>query len=533
MIFVMVFTLVGCGSQDVNNEGEQQSEEATSKKNTAKNVNTVPETVEMYKIADEVGDYGFPTPWTCSQRGPGFFRTSLVFDQLIWFDQNGYNPLLAESWEWADDYKSINFKLRDNVYWHDGEKFTADDVVFSFDYYKEHPYLWVDSGNVNRAEKVNDYEINIILDNTSAIFLRRVAAGLPMIPKHIYENISDPSIVKDKAIGTGPYKLADYNKEQGTYLYEANENYYLGEPYVKKISYVKMGKQMIPEAVMSGTVNAAGIPGEMIEKCKEKGLTVNSNFHEWNCKLMYNHNEKPFSDREFRQALAYAVDKEKLVEIGQRGFAAVGQPGLFPPENPWYCEDTVKYENSLEKSKDLLEGLGYETGDKYYSKDGEALGFELITWSRFSRDAELIKTDLENAGIKVNVKILEKGTVDTKVTERDFDAAISGHGVPGEPDIIRKVLLSNYNNSALYDKNEHLNDLLLKQTTEMNEEKRKELVDEIQNIYAEELPALTLYYTENYFAHDGQVNLCYVPGGIAIGIPMCENKLAFVKNYFK
>jgi len=94
---------------------------------------------------------------------------------------------------------------------------------------------------------------------------------------------------------------------------------------------------------------------------------------------------------------------------------------------------------------------------------------------------------------------------------------------------LNKVIVGKGFNSARYDSNQTLNQLLEAQLSEMDAEERKELVWQIQEIYAEDLPALTLYYPNWYWAHDGSVDLFYTKDGIAIGIPIPLNRLAFVR----
>ena len=101
------------------------------------------ETVDVLTIADPTGDWGFPSPYGHYSRGPGYVRMSLIFDTLVWKDQNGYVPALAESWQMDGD--AYVFKLRKNASWQDGEPFSADDVVFTVNYIKEHSYQWVNS----------------------------------------------------------------------------------------------------------------------------------------------------------------------------------------------------------------------------------------------------------------------------------------------------------------------------------------------------------------------------------------------------
>lgn len=162
-------------------------------------------------------------------------------------------------------------------------------------------------------------------------------------------------------------------------------------------------------------------------------------------------------------------------------------------------------------------------------EDGEELELELITTADYKEEGQLIKQQLEEVGIKIDFRTMEAKTVDAKVEAWDFDLSIYGHGGLYEPSILKRVILDEGFNSARYTSNETLNQCLEAQLTEMDAEKRKELVFQIQEIYAEDLPALTLYYPKSYSAHDGTINLFYTMNGVAIGIPVPLNRMSFVK----
>ena len=183
--------------------------------------------IAEYTIADATGDWGFPSPYAHYSRGPGYVRMSFVFDTLVWKDDEGYLPALAEDWEYLEDENAYSFDLREGVTWHDGEKFTADDVVFTVDYIQDHPYQWVDSGIIDRAEAAGDYSVKLYLSEPYAPFMDLVACTLPILPEHVWDGVSDPANFRDDEalIGSGPFKLSDYNRAQGTYLYEAYEDY--------------------------------------------------------------------------------------------------------------------------------------------------------------------------------------------------------------------------------------------------------------------------------------------------------------------
>ncbi|HAA89833.1 MAG TPA: ABC transporter substrate-binding protein [Peptococcaceae bacterium] len=516
---LLVFAVVGCGAEKASQE-------------------TTPggERIAVYTIADSTGDWGLPSPYAHYSRGPGYVRMSFIFDTLVWKDDKGYVPALAESWEYLEDENAYLFNLRKNVTWHDGEKFTARDVVFTFNYTKEHPYQWVDPSIVEKAEAVDDYTVKVYLSKPYAPFMDNVACTLPILPEHVWKDVQNPEqFQEEKAlIGTGPFKLVDYNKAQGTYLYEAYDDYYLGKPKVEQLKFVKVSEEMAASALKQKQVNAASIPPELVDEMKKEGFTILEGTHDWNAKLMINHKKPPLNDKRFRQALAYAIDRKQIVSTCLRGHGLAGSPGILPPDSPWFNPETEQYPYNPTKAQEILESLGYVKKNGYYQKDGRVLELELLvaggTSSPGEREGEMIKQQLEKVGIKVNLRSLESKTLDSMVNEWKFDLAISGHGgLGGDPEILSKVIIGQGFNSARYTENEVLVNLLKQQQQEMNKEERKKLIGEIQKVYAEEVPALTLYYPTWYWAHDGKVELFYTWQGIASGVPIPLNKLAFVK----
>ena len=481
--------------------------------------------VPVYTVADTTGDWGFPSPYAHYARGPGYTRMSFLFDTLIWKDDAGYVPALAESWELVGDDTYI-FILREGVTWHDGEPFTADDVVFTVEYIKDHPYMWVDSGIVEGAEAIDDLTVKMTLSAPFAPFLDNVAGTLPILPKHIWADVSDPVNYRDQEalIGTGPYTMnvADYDKVQGTYRYVAYEDYYLGSPKVKELRFRKISEANAAAELLQGRVNTAGIQPEMIDQLKN-GFEIVGHSHWWNYKLMINHRKDPMSDKRFRQALAYAIDRDKLVDRAARGYGLAGSPGFIPSDNDWYNPEIDGfYPHDPARAKELLGDMGY---------DGRKIQLLIKGGSNTEeRIGELIEADLVAAGINVDLRTMDSKTVDSKVGEWDFDLAVSGHGgIIGDPDFLARSTIDMESfNSARYDANPELVAILEEQVTEMNEDARRDLIDRAQVLYAEDVPALTLYYTESFVAHDGQVELYYTYNGMALGVPIALNKLSFV-----
>lgn len=473
VMLVSAILLTGCDGDNEEPNNNNNSEEGTQ--------------LEEYIIADSTGDWGYPTPYAHYSRGPGYVRMSFIFETLTWKDESGITPQLAESWEYLEEENAYVFTLREDVKWHDGEAFNADDVVFTFSYTKEHPYSWVDASLVESVEEMGEYSVKISLNGAYAPIFQNVFGVQPIMPEHIWQNVETPEEFRGEqaVIGTGPYKLADYSSEHGTYLYTANDDYYLGEPVAKEIKFVKMSEEVMPAALESGEVGYISLAPELVEDMLADGFSIEESPAAWNAKMTINHTKEPLSSVEFRQALAYSIGRELLVDITMRGFAVAGSTGIMPPSSPWFSSEAEQYLYDPAKAAELLEGLGYVKDSEYYTKDGEILELSLIAATDFKDVGQFIKTSLEEVGIKVDFAILESKTVDSKVGAWDFDLSIYGHGGLYEPSILTKVITDGGFNSARYTENEMLNALCEEQLTEMDEDTRKQIIIDIQNLYAE------------------------------------------------
>jgi len=487
---------------------------------------------ESYTIADAAGDWGYPSPYAHYSRGPGYLRMSFIFETLVWKNDREFVPQLAREWSYDGSDNSYTFKLQENAKWHDGTDLTADDVVFTFRYTGEHPYQWVDNSIVKSAEAIGSDTVKLYLSQPYAPFLQDVAGVQPILPKHIWEGVSAPEefLTPEAAIGTGPYTLADYSREHGTYLYRANDNYYLGKPAVGEIRFVKVAAEMTPAALKEGSADSASIPAEVVSEMESAGFTVISEPPSWNGKLTINHTKEPLTSPQFRQALAYAIDREALVQVVFRGNAIAGSPGMMPPTSVWYNPDTPQYRYDPVKARELITSLGYTLQDGRLVKDGQPLQLGLIAAADYKDLGQFITQQLEQVGIDIDFQTLEAKTVDARVGAWDFDLSLYGHGGLYEPSFLQRSILGEGFNSARYTADAELTQLVNAQLTEMDAARRKDMVFRIQELYAADMPALTLYYPRSYWAHDGSLPLYYTMDGVATGIPLPLNRMCFVQQ---
>jgi len=447
---------------------------------------------------------------------------SFLFDTLAWKDERGMIPWLADSWEVSEDGTRWTFYLQEGVRWHDGEPLTAEDVTFTFGYLKEHlaPGFEALSEQIERVEAQDEHTIVLYLKEPIAGFLSDVAGSVPIIPRHIWEGVEDPKRFtgKEAVIGTGPFKLVEYSKEECRYIYEANGEFFKGKPVIDRLVFTKVQDEAL--ALKTRTVDAAFFWGKEIEAVRELEAEPNLEVIEgpsfWVLQLIFNYERPPFDKVEVRRAIAHAVDRSRIVEQVTHDGAIVANLGIISPGTDWYNPQLSPCDYDPSGAEEILDEVGVR-----------GLSLTLLTTGEFVREAELIKADLGQVGIEVEVKSADWGTIDGLLREGDFDLAISGHGGIADPGMLDTPTWP-----AMVYEDEELDRLFEEQGKTLDEERRRALVWRLQEIIAEKLPVLTLYHPKIWCVYDPAKldTWFYTKGGIATGIPTEQNKLVFLKR---
>jgi peptide/nickel transport system substrate-binding protein len=496
--------------------------------------------VDVLRIAG--GDWGYPSPYTFV-RGPGWVDMSLSFDTLVWKDSEKIVPWLATEWSSSADGLKWSFTLRDNVKWHDGTPFTADDVAFTIEYFKKNVNSWY-AGKVDliKAVTVTDPKhVEITLTTPYAPFLESVAGGLVIIPKHIWSAVTDPKKLTgpEAVIGTGPYKLTSYDKTTGSYLYEANPDFFLGPPYVKRIEMVPTANELV--ALAKGDIDAGG-PGvqdaatdEVLAPFADKttyGMLTAPG--EWTMGLYFNLGKRgALADKAFRKAAVTAIDRGALLERIAQGRGRVGNPGYLPISNPWHNPKVEQYPFDVAKAKAALDAAGYlDKGGSRVDKDGKPLQLELLYANNDSpRNAELIVSFLKAVGIGVTAKAVDRPTRDAAATAGRYELILTGFGGLGaDPDNMRgafssKSKVKSFTRVQGY-ANPAFDALADQQLSTVDPAARRKLTDQMQEIIADDVPMIGLYYPDRYYIYKkgGLENWFYTVGGMGGGVPTALNK---------
>jgi len=482
------------------------------------------------------GYWGHPSPFGFN-RGPGFVRASLLFDTLVWRDASGETiPWLATDWSLSDDGLTWTFALRDGVRWQDGQPLTAGDVVFSVDYYLAHPgagWFMAQVDAIESASVVGENQVAVKLARPFAPFLQAVAEALLIFPQHIWQDVADPQAFNEPVafVGSGAYKLVEFSQEEGTYLFEANPDFFLGMPHVRRIEFVPTSDDIL--SLSNGDIAAfdkfGGVTDEMLEPFRQAPFAVKKAPGEWGMFLYFNlAKETPLQDTRVRQAIAHAVDRQAMVERVLFGFGGPGAAGFLPPANPFYDADVSNYAYDLEEAKALLREAGYDGTpiQLAYSPD----------WIMASpRVVEIIQAGLGEVGLNLETVTMDQATIDAAAREGNYELLLTGFGGLGsDPDQLRRNFASSSPargfSRALGYHNVEFDALAEAQVSMSDPAERAAAVDKMQAILAQDLPALALYYTDRVVVYNADVfdNWYYTPGGYGGGIPMPYNKHQFI-----
>ena len=495
------------------------------------------------------GDFGFPSVYTISPKGQGYMTLSYIFDTLMWKDESGLIPYLAEDYSVSEDGLTYTFQLRKGVSFTDGTPFTAEDVKFTFDYMKEHPYKWVSVSMVEEASVVDEHTVEIKLNKTYNPFLSDVAGSLPILPKHIWENVTEPETFTEPeaAISTGPFILENYDAAAGTYTFKANEDYFYGDVQIDKLVIANVSGGDSKEALLSGEIAAApNISYKAAMSLKDSpeytvlegpGLSVT--------RLYFNFDEEAMAVKEIRQAMYHAVNLDEVVEKAYGGAGYPGSAGHVQPGTPWYNPDVRQYAYDVETAKKMLSeaGAADSNGDGILEYNGEEMSYTLTFTENDEKLAELLVSYMKAVGIELVPQSADDATVKAAISEGNFELAFNTNGsFGGDPVFLSRFATVGADGAPSVTgqggttwESEEYNRIYNESAVEQDDAKRHQQVNELQEIIAEELPCLTLYYKKAVAAYNNTIfdGFYYTPDGISIAVPFIMNKLVFVSGQWK
>ncbi len=340
-----------------------------------------------------------------------------IFDTLIFRENDGtYSPRLAEKWEMSEDGMELTFWLRDDVKFHNGEKFTAEDVKFTVERLLESPYTSDIVIGIKGAEIIDDYTVKIIMEHPYGAILDCIAeVNFSIVCKKAVEE--DEEGYARNPVGTGPYKFSEWSTGEKIEV-TAFDDYYRGRASIDGITFKIMNDTSTAAiALERGELDI--LPRAALTD--KNSLTENENIEWYETDLagstfvIFNYQNGPFSKREVRQAVGYAIDKEAMLQGASEGQGTVIE-SILPPACFGYSEDFVGSEYDPEKAKELLAEAGYPDGFSAVLKTNED--------PIYYKPAEILQGQLSQIGINLEIEKMERGAFFTDAYGGNFEIAV-------------------------------------------------------------------------------------------------------------
>ncbi|WP_314176449.1 ABC transporter substrate-binding protein [Streptomyces winkii] len=341
-----------------------------------------------------------------------------TFDTLVEPDENlTMRPALAKRWKVSKDRLTWTFTLRKGVTWHDGSKFGADDVVYSY-----RRIIDEKLGNAWRFDGVKDIsapdDSTVVLELDKPVYnlLSRIGGhkGLAIVNK---KNVESGKI-KTHPVGTGPFSFDDYNPSESIRL-KANSHWWGGAPKVPSLTF-----RFIPEPTTAladleaGEINwTDNIPPQQVERVSQnQDLKLDTAVGNDYWYLAANQKRKPFGDPRVRRAIAYGIDRKAIVQATQYGNATVNQLAI-PKNNPWYTAYSP-YSHDTRRAAKLLAAAGVHD-----------LKIDMLVTKEYPETViagQVIASQLEKIGITVKPREVEFATWLDKQGKGEFDMLMLG-----------------------------------------------------------------------------------------------------------
>ena len=425
---------------------------------------------------------------------------SLIYNALVCV--NGDKEIagdLAESWTVSNGGKVYTFRLKDGITWHDGQPFTADDVVFTFGMAKDKRIGYIDARELANIKRVtrDGREVTFRLAKADSAFLARVAS-LPILPKHIWQSVVN---LREEApritpIGTGPYRFVEWKKAQ--YLrFTANDSYHKGAPHVKTLFYkIVPDSNVLAMQLRRGEVDVCHLDFSAKQLlAKDKSVRVSESAGQAYTYIALNHAKDIFADQRVRRAMVSAFERQAVIDnvLGGGAYIAIAD---LPPTSLAQSAQPVSYDTN--EADRLLTEAGWVRGeDDIREKDGTKLAFRLLVSNKNKRlgDAAIaFRQNMMAVGIAVEIVPMDFTTMRTKhLLTGDYEACLISQRLPTDPLLRAEVWTTNGAGNHMNYHSAKI-DALYEKARTASGEARNDIFREVQTVLTDEMPQLFLWY---------------------------------------
>ncbi len=363
--------------------------------------------------------------------------TGFLFNGLVKYDKDLSTIIgdLAKEFYFEDE-KTLVFKLHQNVKWHDGEPFSAKDVVFTYNVLISPKISSPYSSSfrfVQSVEAVDDFTLRVIYKKPYFKALETWMMGI--LPEHILRDEQNlmSSPFNTNPIGTGAYKLEQLEHSKNIIL-AAFDDYFEGRARIDKISFHVIADPMTRFLMLkSSALDVGGIEPMQYERQLNNDFfdkfNIYENISQSYTYLGFNLRLEKFKDPKVREALSLAIDREELVKILFFGHAKVCT-GPFLPGTKAFNKDVESPKQNIQRAKELLKEAGYDEKNPFTFEIATSNSSEIRPYA-----AQILQHQLKKAGVIVTLRVMEwQAFLNMVVFPHKFDSVLLGWGLSPTPD---------------------------------------------------------------------------------------------------
>ena len=460
------------------------------------------------------------TLWTCSFNpfNPSNLAQGVTFGQVYeplafvnTLQSGKATPWLATAWAWSDGNKTLTFTIRNGVKWNDGTPMTAADVAFTFNLLKKFPTLDLNSAwSVLSSVTQQGNKVVMTFKNAAVPYFYYIADQTPIVPQHVWSTIANPVSYADaNPVGTGAFTVNPCSAQNITYV--ANPHYWQpGEPKLAKVLYPAFTSNDPANTYLA--TGQAQWGSQFIPNIESFYTSKSPDNHYWfppiaNVTLIPNLTVPGLNNAAVRQAMAYAIDRNRVSQIGEYGYEPpANQTGIVTPTfSSWQDTSAASqydYTYNPAKAKQILASAGFKMGSNgiFASPSGKPLSFTVINiggYSDWVASMQVIQQDLKTVGIQITTDNLSQNDFLSRLYNGDYQLAYNNQqGGPSPYYEFRQWLYSA--NSAPIGKQAASNwerysnpatDALINQyATTTSKAQQQRIVDQLQQVLLKDVP---------------------------------------------
>ncbi len=445
-----------------------------------------------------------------------FLTATKILERLLKFDSElNFQPALAEAVIPSADFRTYTIKLRPGVTWHDGQPFTADDVVYNTLEHWKAISAGIALRSLTGAVAVDPLTVALTFDTpVPEFFLKSTLAGQfqLVVPRHLYAGrdiITNP--LNNTPVGTGPWKYGKWVR--GSHVeYARNDKYWRpGEPYLDKLIIRWWGDPASRGAALEtgelGLAYSQPVPARDIDRLVKTGkVVVDTKGYEnasWTVTAEFNQRRDIIKRRDVRQAILHAINRNFIVDTIYYGRAKPAVSPVLSSNKYFFTESVPTYDFNPAKARTLLDAAGFP------EKPDGRFTVNLLAAAWFEENAKLgqyLKQALEDVGIKVKLDSVDRATALKRIYgDYDYDIAISNYTAPQElVPIVTQFFTTDgivkgaaFRNATGYS-NPEMDAIVASLTIETDPEKRKQIAHQFARLASTDVPLVALVEIESF-----------------------------------